>query len=220
MRSYRSFDTLEDRQAGPAWMQRILVNAYRDRLRKESSTVKEVPVEEVDEFSLYRTLAEEDPLPVLRYPARRLPAQLRTRGRPRGADGACPRIYRAPLVLRYMQGFSTKEIAKHPRHAARHDLRPPPPWPQAVRAGAVGVRQRDGPAASGGHAMSAGERMIPCSQAVRQLWDYLGPALSPEDHAEWRSTWRSAGGAAASWSSPRNCKGSSLRTGWRRSRRT
>lgn len=27
------------------------------------------------------------------------------------------------------------------------------------------------------------ERAIPCSEAVRQLWDYLDQALSPEDQA-------------------------------------
>ena len=28
------------------------------------------------------------------------------------------------------------------------------------------------------------ERVIPCSDAVRQLWDYLDNALSPEDQAK------------------------------------
>jgi len=28
------------------------------------------------------------------------------------------------------------------------------------------------------------ERVIPCSEAVRQLWDYLDNVLSPEDHAK------------------------------------
>jgi len=32
--------------------------------------------------------------------------------------------------------------------------------------------------------MSEGERIIPCSDAVRRLWDYLDQALSPEDHAK------------------------------------
>jgi mycothiol system anti-sigma-R factor len=32
--------------------------------------------------------------------------------------------------------------------------------------------------------MSQGERMIPCSDAVRQLWEYLDKALSPEDQAK------------------------------------
>lgn len=27
------------------------------------------------------------------------------------------------------------------------------------------------------------ERVIPCSEAVRQLWDYLDHSLAPEDHA-------------------------------------
>jgi mycothiol system anti-sigma-R factor len=29
-----------------------------------------------------------------------------------------------------------------------------------------------------------GERMIPCSDAVRQLWDYLDRTLSPKDQAK------------------------------------
>ncbi len=32
--------------------------------------------------------------------------------------------------------------------------------------------------------MSQGKRMIPCSDAVRQLWEYLDQALSPEDQAK------------------------------------
>lgn len=31
--------------------------------------------------------------------------------------------------------------------------------------------------------MSEGHRIIPCSEAVRQLWDYLDRTLSPEDQA-------------------------------------
>jgi RNA polymerase sigma-70 factor (ECF subfamily) len=111
MRAFRSFDSLEDRQAGLAWMQRILVNAYRDRLRKRSRTVQEVPVDEVDEFSLYRTLAEEDPLP---YSDSLHVDFLHSFGREdvHAVLMRLPEIYRAPLVLRYMQGFSTKEIAR------------------------------------------------------------------------------------------------------------
>lgn len=30
--------------------------------------------------------------------------------------------------------------------------------------------------------MTDNERAIPCSEAVRQLWDYLDNAVSPEDH--------------------------------------
>jgi anti-sigma factor (TIGR02949 family) len=30
--------------------------------------------------------------------------------------------------------------------------------------------------------MSEKQGLIPCSEAVRQLWDYLDNAISPEDH--------------------------------------
>jgi anti-sigma factor (TIGR02949 family) len=30
--------------------------------------------------------------------------------------------------------------------------------------------------------MSEKQSLIPCSEAVRQLWDYLDNAISPEDH--------------------------------------
>jgi len=111
MRAYRSFDSLEDPQAGLAWMQRILVNVYRDGLRKDARTVQEVPVEEIDEFSLYRTLADEDPLP---YSDSLHVDFLHSFGRDDVHEVLMrlPEIYRASLVLRYMQGFATKEIAK------------------------------------------------------------------------------------------------------------
>ena len=111
MRAYRSFETLEDPQAGLAWMQRILVNVYRDHLRKDTRTVQEVSVEEVDEFSLYRMIADEDPLP---YSDSLHVDFLHSFGREdvHAVLMRLPEIYRAPLVLRYMQGFSTKEISK------------------------------------------------------------------------------------------------------------
>jgi RNA polymerase sigma-70 factor (ECF subfamily) len=111
MRAYRSFETLEDRQAGLGWMQQILVNLYRDRLRKGARTVHEVSVEEVDEFSLYRTIAEEDPFP---YSDALHVDFLHSFGREdlHAVLMRLPERYRAPLVLRYMQDFSTKEIAR------------------------------------------------------------------------------------------------------------
>ncbi len=32
--------------------------------------------------------------------------------------------------------------------------------------------------------MTEGTRIIPCSEAVKELWDYLDHALSPEDQAK------------------------------------
>lgn len=111
VKAYRSFDTLEDPSAGIAWMRSILVNAFKDRLRAQSRRVEEVSVEEVDDFSLYRTVAEEDPFPY----SNTLHADFLgsfAREDVHAVLLRLPQIYRAPLVLRYMDGYATKEIAR------------------------------------------------------------------------------------------------------------
>jgi RNA polymerase sigma-70 factor (ECF subfamily) len=111
IRGYRSFGTLEDDEAGGRWLKSILVNVFRDELRKRARSVDELSVEDVDGFSLYRTLVEVDPFP---YSDTLHLDFLRAFGREdvREVLLRLPEIYRAPLVLRYMDGFSTKEIAR------------------------------------------------------------------------------------------------------------
>ncbi len=111
LRAFQAFGGLEDDAAGPAWLRQILVNVFRDRLRKEARSVEEISVEDVDDFSLYRTLAEEDPFPYsdtlhLDFLRAFGPEDVRT------VLLRLPVRYRAPLVLRYIEGFSTKEIAR------------------------------------------------------------------------------------------------------------
>jgi RNA polymerase sigma-70 factor (ECF subfamily) len=111
LKAYRAYGTLLATEAGPAWLQQILVNSFRDHLRKQARTVEEVDVGEIDDFSLYRTIADEDPFP---YSDSLHVDFLRAFGREDvyAVLGRMPEIYRAPLVLRYMQGFATKEIAR------------------------------------------------------------------------------------------------------------
>lgn len=111
IRAYRSFGTLKEDEAAARWLKSILVNVFRDDLRKRARSPEELPVEEVDGFSLYRTLAEVDPLP---YSDTLHVDFLRAFGKDDVRDVLMrlPEIYRAPLVLRYMDGFSTKEIAR------------------------------------------------------------------------------------------------------------
>lgn len=111
IRAYRSFGTLKEDDAAARWLKSILVNVFRDELRKSARSVNELPVEEVDDFSLYRTLVEVDPLP---YSDTLHLDFLRVFGKDdvREVLLRLPELYRAPLVLRYIDGFATKEIAR------------------------------------------------------------------------------------------------------------
>lgn len=111
LRGFRSYGALRDADAGCRWLRAIMVNVYRDRLRKQARSVDEVAVNHLDDFSLYRTLAEEDPFP---YSDSLHLDFLQAFGKEdvREVLLRLPGIYRAPLVLRYVQGFATKEIAR------------------------------------------------------------------------------------------------------------
>lgn len=114
LRACRSFHALRDVQAGPKWLRVILLNVWRDQLRERERRPDEVPVDPApgpDEFSLYRTLADEDPFPWsdtlhvdflgafstvdVHLVLQRLPER-----------------YRIPLLLRYVEGFDAGEIAE------------------------------------------------------------------------------------------------------------
>lgn len=111
LQAFRAFGTLKDDAAAGRWLKTILVNVFRDQLRKRSRSVDERPMGDLSDFSLYRTLVDEDPFPYsdtlhtdflqvfdsedLREVLMRLPD-----------------IYRIPLVLRYIDGFATKEVAR------------------------------------------------------------------------------------------------------------
>lgn len=110
LRAYRSFPSLAEPDATGRWLKSILVNVFRDQLRKRARSVQELPVEDVDDFSLYRTLIEVDPMP---YSDSLHLEFLGAFGKDDVLEVLMrlPEIYRAPLVLRYMDGFATKEIA-------------------------------------------------------------------------------------------------------------
>jgi RNA polymerase sigma-70 factor (ECF subfamily) len=111
LRAYRSFGTLKEDEAAARWLKRILVNVFRDDLRKRSRSVEELGVENIEDFSLYRTLVDKDPFP---YSDTLHNDFLGSFGNQdvREVLIRLPEIYRAPLVLHYMDGWATKEIAK------------------------------------------------------------------------------------------------------------
>ncbi len=111
LHGYRSFGSLREEAAGARWLKAIMVNVFRDQLRKLGRSVDELPMETVEDFSLYQALVEEDPLPYsdtlhLDF------LHAFSREDVREVLMRLSEIYRTCLVLRYMDGFATKEIAR------------------------------------------------------------------------------------------------------------
>ena len=111
LKAFRKFDQLQDASAASAWLTRILVNVARDRGRAKARKPEEVNIDQVEEFSLYRKVADEDPFPYsdslhLDFLQQFGGEDVRT------VLAEMPEIYRVPLVLVHMQGFSTKEVAR------------------------------------------------------------------------------------------------------------
>jgi RNA polymerase sigma-70 factor (ECF subfamily) len=111
LQAYRSFDGLREDAAANRWLKTILVNVFRDQLRKRSRSVDEVAAGSLEDFSLYRTLVEQDPLP---YSDTLHADFLAAFGKDdlREVLLRLPEIYRVALLLRYIDGFATKEIAR------------------------------------------------------------------------------------------------------------
>ena len=149
LKAYRSYPELRDVEAAPAWLTRILVNTARDRFRSRDRRVREAPLPDVEDFSLYRTIAAEDPFPysdslhvdfLERFGPEDVWAVLR----------GMPEHYRVPLVLVHMNDLPTKQAARllgiplgtllarlhRGRKLFEHDL-----WEYAVRHGLL----RDNP---------------------------------------------------------------------------
>jgi RNA polymerase sigma-70 factor, ECF subfamily len=110
LKAFRSFHRLEHAAAGPAWLTRILVNVCRDRGRARARAPEEVSLDTLDEFSLYRKIADEDPFPysdslhldfLERFGVEDVRAVLER----------MPDLYRIPMLLVYVDGFQTKEVA-------------------------------------------------------------------------------------------------------------
>jgi RNA polymerase sigma-70 factor (ECF subfamily) len=111
LKAYRAFDQLEHMAAGPAWLASIVVNVCRDRGRARARAPAEVSIESVGDFSLYRKIADEDPFPY----SDSLHLDFLGEFRPEDVRAVLERLpdrYRIPLVLVYVDGFATKEVAR------------------------------------------------------------------------------------------------------------
>lgn len=111
LKAYRAFTTLREASAGRSWLVAILVNCCRDRGRSRSRDHEEpYELEQLDRFSLFRKIADEDPFPYSDSLHVDFLARL-SREDVHEVLWSMPVMYRAPLVLVHMEGFPTKEVA-------------------------------------------------------------------------------------------------------------
>jgi RNA polymerase sigma-70 factor, ECF subfamily len=111
IKAFRGFEQLRDQQAAPAWFRQILLNCVRDRHRREASLPRQDPVDDVDSYSLYRTIAQEDPWPYSDSVHLDFLATFDEDDVWRVLDRIDPR-YRVPLVLVHMEGMPTAQVAR------------------------------------------------------------------------------------------------------------
>ncbi len=111
LKGFQRFDQLTNAAAAPAWLTSILVNGCRDRIRARARRPVEIDLVAIEEFSLYRTIAYEDPFPYSDSLHLDFLDEF-------GVDDVravlmrLPGLYRIPLVLVYMDGFLAREVAR------------------------------------------------------------------------------------------------------------
>jgi RNA polymerase sigma-70 factor (ECF subfamily) len=113
LRAMKAYSALRDPERGRAWLFTIVTNAWRDRERARSRRPATVPLDSStadDEFSLFATIAIEDPFPYsdqLHLDFLRLFADEDVQA---VFAGISP-VHRMPLILTTIHGFSCKEAA-------------------------------------------------------------------------------------------------------------
>jgi RNA polymerase sigma-70 factor (ECF subfamily) len=111
LKALKSFATLRDRTRVRPWLFQILSRLVTDRHRAAG---REVPVgdsEDLDRFSLYDRIADEDPFPYSDHLHDDFLAQFKDED-VRRALLSLPDVYRVPLVLLYVDEMSYRELAE------------------------------------------------------------------------------------------------------------
>jgi RNA polymerase sigma-70 factor (ECF subfamily) len=111
LKALESFPALRDPARSKAWLFRILSRLAVDRQRSVARAVNVQVTDDLDQFSLYDLIWEEDPLPY----SDRLHEDFLARFRDeevRAALSALPEAYLAPLLLIYLEGMKYREVAE------------------------------------------------------------------------------------------------------------
>jgi RNA polymerase sigma-70 factor (ECF subfamily) len=111
LKGLQAFVTLRDPDRVRPWLFQILSRLVIDRRRTSGREVPLETPEDLDRFSLYDRIADEDPLPYSDRLHEDFLAQFRDED-VRGALVRVPEAYRVPLVLCYVEGLSYRELAE------------------------------------------------------------------------------------------------------------
>jgi len=111
LKAMQAFPALHNPASVKSWLFRILSRLAVDRHRREGREVATEAVEDLDRFSLYDLIWQEDPLPYSDRLHDDFLAQFEDE-EIRGALRALPEAYRVPLVLLYTEEMSYRELAK------------------------------------------------------------------------------------------------------------
>jgi RNA polymerase sigma-70 factor (ECF subfamily) len=110
----RAYDDLRDASRAKGWLFAIATNASRDLFRTRGRQVSTVPFDTIDadgdEFSLFQTIAIEDPFPYsdeLHLDFLRLFRDDDVQA----VFGSMTPVFRLPIILTVVHGFSCKEAA-------------------------------------------------------------------------------------------------------------
>jgi len=114
LRAMRAYEGLREPSRAKGWLFAIATNAWRDQSRARGREVRTVPIDGVDadgdEFSLFQTIAIEDPFPYsdeLHLDFLRLFRDEDVAA----VFGSITPAFRLPLILTVIHGFSCKEAA-------------------------------------------------------------------------------------------------------------
>ena len=111
LKAFQRFLQLRDHAAGPGWLTSILVNCCRDLVRATSRHPLEIDYDDLEQFSLFKHIAYEDPYPYSDSLHLDFLSEFEARD-VRTVVMRLPLTYRIPLVLVYMEGFLAREVAE------------------------------------------------------------------------------------------------------------
>ena len=111
MKGLAAFPALRDRERIRPWLCRILARLVLDRYRGEGREVAVGDLADLDRFSIYELIWNEDPLPYSDNLHQDFLAQFPD-DEVRKALLALPEVYRVPLVLLYVEDLSYRELAE------------------------------------------------------------------------------------------------------------